>query len=305
MYRLVARLHWDLAQLWRFPVSWCTVWKGTYQDCMDHLRGSHNVPWEVKSASFEKFIPPWTVSRNVWTEALSAQYSGISTDVLLFSDIHLSLVHHYGVHRRGLPHIAFRRKYLSQLRALLPSPVTLPSPRVVSPVSSGSGSLRPVGSPEGVLGPARTMRRAHRRRRPVRVEEPAIVNVPVLTHQDPLAAVGAVVLDCRPPLLPVSMDISGVDLSAIRFPAMSGGGGGAVVPGSVVSSPAGDTEVAGGHQGLPDLSLEGPFDLHQDWLVSGAPPRVLGSMRGCQYCMGYRGGWRPPGIARFVSGGPL
>ena len=198
MYRHVACL-----QLWWCPVSWCTVWKGTHQDCMDHLRGSHNVPWEVKSASLEKCIPPWTVSKNVWSEALSAQHSGISTDVLLFSDIHLSLVH------------------LSQLRALLPSPVTLPPARVVSPESSGSGSLRPVGSPEGILGPARTMRRAHRRRRLVRVEEPAVVNVPVLTLQDPLAAVGAVVLDCRPPLLPVSMDISGVDLSAIRFPAMS------------------------------------------------------------------------------------
>ena len=62
---------------------------------MDHLRGSHNVPWEVKSACLEKFIPPWMVSRKVWSDALSAQHSGISTDVLLFSDIHLSLVHHY------------------------------------------------------------------------------------------------------------------------------------------------------------------------------------------------------------------
>ena len=323
----------------------------------------------------------------------------------------------------------------------------------------------------------------------MRVEKPAVVNVPVLTLQDPLAAMGAVVLDCRPPLLPVSMDISGVDLSAIRFPAMSapvdgllpgrkhlstggdllglicpelgvaplvdpgmdledewptpvgspmpavdegmplsptsgvdvevvqallevgvllamvtpivdpavgfplspatntvpplpvmsvrdslspevappvglamgsparseillhlvsppasvaspglppsssasrpapddgpssslaaaeqefpwstslplelfvesnvlpaplklirmvGGGGGVVVPGSVVSSPAGDTEVAGGHQGLPDLSLECPFDVHQDRPVSGASPRVLDSMRGSQYRM--------------------
>ena len=74
---------------------------------MDHLRGSHNVPWEVKSASLEKFLPPWTVSRKVWSDALSAQHSGISTDVLLFSDIHLSLVHHYRVYKRGLPHIAF------------------------------------------------------------------------------------------------------------------------------------------------------------------------------------------------------
>ena len=39
MYRHVARFHLDLAQLWRCPVSWCTVWKGTPQDCMDHVRG--------------------------------------------------------------------------------------------------------------------------------------------------------------------------------------------------------------------------------------------------------------------------
>ena len=55
------------------------------------------------------------------------------------------------------------------------------------------------------------------------VEEPAVVSVPVFTIQDPLAAAGAVVLDCRPPLLPVSMDISGVDLSAGRLPATSAG----------------------------------------------------------------------------------
>ena len=91
MYRHVARLHLDLAQLWRCPVSWCTIWKGTPQDCMDHLRGTHDVPWEVKTICLEKLLPPWTVPRKVWT----AQHSGISTDVLLFSDIHLSLVHHY------------------------------------------------------------------------------------------------------------------------------------------------------------------------------------------------------------------
>ena len=115
---------------------------------MDHLHGAHNVPWEVKSACLEKFLPPWTVSRKMWTEYLSAQHSGISTDVILFSDIHLSLVHHYRIHKRSLSHIAFRRNYLSQLRVLLPSPVTLPPTWVVSPESSGSGSLRPVSSPE-------------------------------------------------------------------------------------------------------------------------------------------------------------
>ena len=37
----------------------------------------------------------------VWSDSLPAQHSGISTDVLLFSDIHLSLVHHYRIHKRG------------------------------------------------------------------------------------------------------------------------------------------------------------------------------------------------------------
>ena len=52
-------------------------------------------------------------------------------------------------------------------------------------------------------------------------------NIPVLMIQDPLAAAGAVVLDCRPPLLPVSMDISGVDwcrrASPEREPLFGGG----------------------------------------------------------------------------------
>ena len=124
---------------------------------------------------------------------------------------------------RGLPHIAFRKNYLLQLRALLPLPVGLPPARVVSPDSSGSGLLCLGETPEVLRGPPRTTRRAHRRRRPVRVEEPAVVSVPVFTIQDPLAGAGAVVLDCRPPLLPVSMDISGVDLSAGRLPATSAG----------------------------------------------------------------------------------
>ena len=184
-------------------------------------RGFAHADWlQRQSACLEKFIPPWTVSRKVWSDVLSAQHSGISTDVLLFSDIHLSLVHHYRIHKRGLPHIAFRKNYLSQLRALLTLPVALPPARVVSPDSSGSGSLRPGDSPEVVLRPTRTTRCAHRRRRPVSVEEPPIVSFPVFMIQDPLAAAGSVVLDCCPPLLP---DIRGVDQSAGQLPAMSAG----------------------------------------------------------------------------------
>ena len=36
--RNVALYHMELAQLRRCPVTWCTVWKGTPQDCIDHMR---------------------------------------------------------------------------------------------------------------------------------------------------------------------------------------------------------------------------------------------------------------------------
>ena len=36
---------------------------------------------------------------------------------------------------------------------------------------------------------------------------------------------------------------------------------------------------------MPDMSREGPFDVHQEALKSGASPRVLDSLPGCQYRM--------------------
>ena len=75
MYRHVARLHLDLVQLWRCPIS-----------CLEHLRNGHDVPWISKTASIEKYAPPWTVRRALWTELLRVEHSGISTDILLFSE---------------------------------------------------------------------------------------------------------------------------------------------------------------------------------------------------------------------------
>ena len=125
MYRHVARRHLESAQLWRCPVSWCTVWKGTSQDLMDHIRDAHNVPGEIRKVSLEMLFPLWTVTRQLYAESLTAQHSGISNDVLLFSEVGLSLVHHYRVHRMGRPHAAFRGKYVAQLGALLPVNTTL------------------------------------------------------------------------------------------------------------------------------------------------------------------------------------
>ena len=50
----VALYHMELAQLWRCPLSWCTVWKGTAQDCVDHMRRAHDIPPLVKVANLAR-----------------------------------------------------------------------------------------------------------------------------------------------------------------------------------------------------------------------------------------------------------
>ena len=190
MYRHVSTFHLDLAQLWQCPVSWCTKWKGTPQDCMDHVwGGGHNVPWDVKSASLEKFVPPWTVRRQGCVYSLAINHSGISMDALLFSEVHLSLTHHYLVHKFGLPHMAFRKDYLARLSSLV-SPVASQSP-------SASGASRP-------------SRSDRRRMRPVRILEESFGDLQALTAQNPVDLQGAVIYDCRPPLLPISLRLKDI-----------------------------------------------------------------------------------------------
>ena len=177
---------------------------------MDHVWGAHDVPWVAKSASIEQFVPPRTVRRQVWSDSLKQCHSGISTDILLFSDINLSLVHHYRIHKRGLPHIAFRRNYMSRLRALLPSSVAQPQDSVSSPVSTGPVSLRQASSAELVGESPRRTRCAKQRIRPVRVMEGSVGDLPILMIQDPSDVQGAMVYDCRPLLLPVSLQLSDI-----------------------------------------------------------------------------------------------
>ena len=57
-----------------------------------------------------------------------------------------------------------------------------------------------------------------------------------------------------------------------------------MVSGSVAGSPTGEP-VAAASLSMQDLSREGPFEVHQDSSRSGASPRVLDSLQGCQYRM--------------------
>ena len=197
MFRHVARCHLKLAQLWRCPVAWCTVWKGALQDFTDHVRYAHRVPEAVIHVKLEKIIPPWTVTREVYTGSLTPRHSRISNDILLFSYFGLSLSHHYRV-----PHVTFRKDYMSQLRAMLPLPAAQLAKRG-SPESDCSGceeSLEVVGSLY-----QQPSRRAFARRRIPRVREIPTRITPRLTELDPLAVAGAIVLDCRSQVLPVGI----------------------------------------------------------------------------------------------------
>ena len=73
---------------------------------------------------------------------------GVSTDVLLFSDINESLVNHYRVHKRGLPHLTFRKDYLTCLRAFVSRAAALSQGDMVSPVQSSPVSMRHARSSE-------------------------------------------------------------------------------------------------------------------------------------------------------------
>ena len=198
MYRHVARLHLDLVQLWRCPIAWCTTWKGSPQDCLEHVRSGHDAPWVEKTASIEKYAPPWTVSRQLWLDSLRIEHSGISTDMLLFSEVGMPLTQHYRVYKGGLPHAVFRTDYLPRLRALLPSP---------------GGSDDPSGN--GYGSTPTSVRRLRRMSRPTRLFPGSALDVPILTEENPAEMVGEPVFDCRPPLLPVSIPLSDLSLATI------------------------------------------------------------------------------------------
>ena len=115
----IAVFHMELAQLWRCPVMWCTVWKGTAQDCIDHMRRTHDVPLTVKADNLARYFLPWTVTREQWSAMTMPSISGVAIDTLLFSRVGSPLFHHYRISSRTGTHAAFRGMYMCRLHAFL------------------------------------------------------------------------------------------------------------------------------------------------------------------------------------------
>ena len=93
----------------------CTVWKGTSQDCVDHMRNAHNTPVVVKAGNLARWFPPWTVTREQWHSMSRPSVSGIAIDTFLFSHIGMPLFHRYRVFDRQGGHPAFRGPYMPRL----------------------------------------------------------------------------------------------------------------------------------------------------------------------------------------------
>ena len=134
--------------------------------------------------------PPWTVRRQVWTDSLGANHSGILTDILMFSVIHLSLTHHYRVHKRGLPHIAFRKDYLARLRSSVTRAAGQSRHNAISPVASNPVTSHYARSVEPDSETSRLGRH--------RMQE-SVGDLQVVTAQEASDMHGALVYDCRPP----------------------------------------------------------------------------------------------------------
>ena len=115
----IALYHLELAQLWQCPVTWCTVWKGTPQDCVDHMRRAQEIPPLVKVANLARWFPPWNVTREQWSSMMRSAVSGIAVDTLLFSRIGVPLFHRYRVFDRPGTHAAFRDTYMQRMRTFI------------------------------------------------------------------------------------------------------------------------------------------------------------------------------------------
>ena len=62
-----------------------------------------------------QFSPPWTVTRDVWHDALRPDVSGVAVDALPFHEAGSRLVHRYCVYKDPFPHPALRDGVIPRL----------------------------------------------------------------------------------------------------------------------------------------------------------------------------------------------
>ena len=168
-------------------------------------------------------MPSVVVYRSqIWADALKPCHSGVSMGVLLFSEIQLSLVHHYRVFQRGLPHYAFHKDYLSRLWVFVSQASALPQCGLMSPVPGSSVSPRNVCPCDAETESPWKTRRVHRRMRPTQIrDEPVCVPSPTTADRAIQDLTGAVIYDGRARILPVSIQLKDIRRPSRAQPAAS------------------------------------------------------------------------------------
>ena len=71
--------HLDLGQLWRCPVEWCAVWKGSVRECLEHFNDKHSGSATLDFENVSRSFPPWTVPRDLGDKGTSAGSVGHSS----------------------------------------------------------------------------------------------------------------------------------------------------------------------------------------------------------------------------------
>ena len=131
---------------------------------------------------------------------------------------------------------------------------------IASPVPTSSVSARHARSSEVEPESPRKTRCARRRMRPTRVrDEPVGVESPTMAVQAIPDLAGAIIYDCRPPLLPVSLRLKDIGLLPRARPVAST---------SLAAPPPEDTMVIGGASpegvAIPELGVAPPGDSGTD-----------------------------------------
>ena len=107
--------HLELGHLWRCPVEWCAVWKGSGRACLEHLAEKHGGSTLGATTNVARSFPPWTVTRDIWHAAICPDVSGVAVDALLFHEAARRLVHRYRVYKDPFPHPALRDSVIPRL----------------------------------------------------------------------------------------------------------------------------------------------------------------------------------------------
>ena len=117
--RHMMNVHLELGQLWRCPVEWCTVWKGSLCDCLGHLHEKHGGSQYVDMNNLEKCFPRRLCSETFGWRPFVRMCLVWRWTPRLFHDFGCRLVHKCQVYHDLFPQTALRGRVMNKLLALV------------------------------------------------------------------------------------------------------------------------------------------------------------------------------------------